>query len=379
MDRIDIHDSKSNFDYYYSRLDTSNMSDDQVTKIKRFIKEAQLGKNSKKNVGNRRLIANLQSFFRLHEYFKKDFDKLNESELEKFYSDLRSDKIRKVNGGVYKSSSKTEFLKNLKRYLKWAWKNEEKYSSHARWMREEDKIPEIPAITLAQINTTIELVKYLRDKTLIMLAFDSGARIEELLNLRIKDVKANVKKDGEMYYTININEGKTKEAKRNISIPITTPLMTQWLKEHPAINDKEAFLFDITYDAFRKILRMNGKKAINQIITPHQLRHSSATHYCNIINNDRMFCYRYGWAFGSKMARRYIDRERLGDQAQEELDNIIKNSKVEDLQEQVTNLTQTIENIKKLMVVNAIGKAKVTDEQKGKVKQAIEIILSQNG
>lgn len=344
MDRLDIHDSKTDFDYYYSRIDSSKMSEEQKTKIKRFIKEAQIGKNSKKNVGNRRLIANLQSFFRLYQYFKKDFDKLNEAELEKFYSDLKDDKIRKINGGVYKSSSKTELLKNLKRYLKWVWDDEEKYSSHARWMREEDKIPDIPAIKLEQINTVINSMSYLRDKVLTILAFDSGCRIEELLNLRIKDIVANEKKDGEKYYTINILEGKTKEAKRNISIPIATPLMTQWLSEHPAINDKEAFLFDITYDAYRKVLRMNGKKAINQVITPHQLRHSSATHYCNIINNDRMFCYRYGWAFGSKMARRYIDRSKLGDEAQEELDNIIKESKIEDMKRELEEVNKALKN-----------------------------------
>lgn len=377
MDRIDIHDSKDIFNYYYKRIDSSSMSDDQKIKIKRFIKEAQMGKNSTRNVGNRRLIANLQSFFRLFEYFKKDFDKLEEAELEKFYSDIQEDRIKKANGGKYKSSSKVELIKNLKRYLKWVWKDPDKYNSHARWMREKEEITEIPAITKEQIEKVINTMQYLRDKTLTMLAWDSGGRIEELLNLKIKDIEKNKKKDGEFYYTIKIDGTKTKEAKRNISIPYATSLMSEWLREHPAITDKEALLFDITYDAYRKVLRMNGKKAINQIITPHQLRHSSATFYCPLINNDRMFCYRYGWSFGSKQARRYIDRNRLGEEAQEELDNLIKGSKVEDLQEQVNQLSQTLENFKKMMVVNAIGKAKVSEEEQTRVKQAIDLILNQ--
>src|SRR3989344_2023471 len=113
--RLDIHGSKTIFEYYYGRIDQSSMSDHQKKQIKRFVEEAQLGKNSTKKVGIRRLSANLASFFRLHSYFKKDFDKLAEKDLEQFYKDLENDRIKQVNGSPYKSNSKDEFIRNLKR------------------------------------------------------------------------------------------------------------------------------------------------------------------------------------------------------------------------------------------------------------------------
>lgn len=374
MDRLDIHDSSGEFKYYLERINNSSMSDKQKKRIHRFVEEAQLGKNSKKIVGHRRLIANLQSFFRLHDYFKKDFEDLNEKELEQFYKDLQNNKIRKANGGIYKQNSKDELIKNLKRYLKWAWNDEKKYNTHARWMREKEEIPEIPAITLDQIKKVVDTMQYDRDKTLTMLAFDSGARIEELLNLKIRDIQRRTKKDGEEYYAIKIDGTKTKEAKREISVPLASPLLTQWLKEHPSINDKEAYLFDITYDAFRKVLRMNGKKAIQMVITPHQLRHSSATYYCPLINNDRMFCYRYGWAFGSKQARRYIDRNRLGDTAQEELDNIIKVSKMQDLEKEFEDFKEGLKPLTPYL--EAIAEAMERMQKTGKREANIHIKLN---
>src|SRR5690349_17224484 len=108
MERLDIHDSVGAFNYYLNRLDSCDMSHRQTALIKRFVEEAQLGRNSTKSVGHRRLMANLASFFRLHDYFQKDFDLLADAELEQFYKDLRNDRIRQRNGNAYKSGSKDE-------------------------------------------------------------------------------------------------------------------------------------------------------------------------------------------------------------------------------------------------------------------------------
>jgi len=337
--RIDIHDSKNVFEYYINRLNSGEMSEHQKKLILRFVDEAQMGKNSTSKVGLRRLSANLSSFFRLNEYFKKDLDKLDEKDIEQFYKDIENDRLKQKSGRPYKKSSKDEFIRNLKRYLRWAWKDDpKKYQTHAGWLREYEEMPNIPAITFEQAQKLVSGMKFLRDQAITIFLFDSGCRIEEALNLRIRDIEKKKQPNGEEFYIINIHGTKTKEAERRISVPLAALILTKWLADHPAITDKDAFLFPITYDAFRKVLRTNSKALLGMVVTPHQLRHSSATYYCQKINNPYKFVYRYGWTINSDQARRYIDRAKLGEEAQEELDNVIKTSKVHEVEEEMERM-----------------------------------------
>lgn len=366
MEKLDIHKSQKNFDYYYNRLDNCSMSPRQVKQIKKFVLEAQVGKNSTKKVGNHRLIANMQSFFKLHNYFKKDFDKLTEKEIIKFFQDLEGDRIKQNSGKPYKNSSKDELIRNLKRYLKWVW-NEAEYNKKARWLKEYDEMSNIPALSMKECEKLSNGFKFLRDRALTIFLSDSGCRIEEALNLKIKDVELKKKDDGDEFYIVDVRVSKTLP--RKISIPIASKILNEWLSEHPAITDKEAYLFPVTYDGYRKVLRETSKKILKQVVTPHQLRHSSASHYCKIINNPYKFCYRYGWNFNSKMARRYIDRTQLEEEAQEQLDNLIKNSKVESLEKEVEQLKKIMGvvikerlNQTKTRKINSNGEVLIVDE-----------------
>lgn len=349
MGKLDIHKSQENFDYYYNRLDNSSMSPRQIKQIKKFVLEAQIGKNSKKKVGTHRLIANLQSFFKLHEYFKKDFDKLTEKDIIRFYQDLERDRIKKKNGMAYKNSSKDELIRNLKRYLKCVWK-EDVYNKRAKWLKEYDELPEVPAISMSQVEDLANGMKFLRDRCLTLFLGDSGCRIEEALNLKISDVEKKEKKEGDEFYVVHVRISKTLP--RKISVPIASKVLTEWLSEHPAITDKDSYLFPVSYDGYRKVLRETSKKVIGQVVTPHGLRHSSASHYCKVINNPYKFCYRYGWHFNSKMARRYIDRSQLEEDAQEQLDNLIKSSKVEGLEGEVNNLKKQVIVLAEILINN---------------------------
>ena len=66
----------------------------------------------------------------------------------------------------------------------------------------------------------------------------------------------------------------------------------------------------MTYGAIRMYLNRAGKRVLNKRVTPHMLRHSSATFYANKLNRYQL-CYRYGWAFSSRMVDRYLDREGI--------------------------------------------------------------------
>lgn len=363
--RVDIHDSSQIFTDYYARIDSESISEAQKANLKKFIHQLQIGKGSKK-VGTRRLISYLQTLFRLIPYFKKDFDKLTEKECEKFYVDLEHDRIRQKNGKPYKSASKDELIRGLKRYLKWSWKKEpEEYKQKAGWMKEAETVPEIAAISLedvkrlinAKINSKsvnpqikgegIEIALSPLYRTLIFFLFDSGCRIEEALNLRIQDIELKTKTDGDQYYIVNVDGTKTKLAKRKITVPLSTDILTEWLKEHPSIVDKTALLFPVKYDAFRKMLRIYAKVILGFGITPHQLRHSSATYYSTKNKlSYASFCFRFGWDLNSDIPKRYIDRHKMDD-AFEELDNVIQQDRVKDLKDELEDMKEQLEIVTK--------------------------------
>lgn len=107
-----------------------------------------------------------------------------------------------------------------------------------------------------------------------MVLFDSGARINELLNVRLKREYIFWKEDIGCYM-LRLEFSKTKS--RTISIPLSTKYLKNWLDEHPARGNPQAQLFPMTYDSVRMVISRLGKRILEKRVTPHLLRHSSAT------------------------------------------------------------------------------------------------------
>lgn len=366
--KLDIHELDKRLGRLVDQTNSSNMSQEQKKRIERFILEARMGKNSKKRVGNARLCANLSSFLRLNEYFKKDFNKLTEQEVEKFQRDLDRDKIKRKNGNLYKSSTKDELIRGLKRYTKWSM-SEEDYKKKVMWIKQYEEVAEVPAINKKDAEKLANAATNLRDKALIIFLFDSGCRIEEALNLKIKQIEKRTKENKDDFYIVDIKVSKTLP--RKISVPIATPFLTKWLAEHPAITDKEAYLFPVKYDAVRMMLSRLSKESICVHVTPHILRHSSASFYCKKINNPYKFCYRYGWTIGSNMAKRYIDRNLLGEEAQEELDNLIQGDRTKELENQMEKLRKEMNDLRNLIKFRPSDKELVDKELIEELKEKV--------
>ncbi len=347
MEKLDIHNTDKLLKRKLEQLESSSMSEQQKKRMKQLVYELQIGKAARTKVKNHRIIAYIQFWLKLQDYFKKDLDKVTEKEAEKFVVDLEINKIKRENGLSYKDNTKNEFIKAYKRYLGWHCKNNKAvYDKKARWIKEYSQASEKRAITLEQaelvVNKELKTNKEygLRNAALFLFLFDSGCRIEEALNIKINQIEKHTRKDADgFYYLIDIKVSKTLP--RRISVPLCTTYLTEWLKEHP-LGKPEDFLFPIGYDNARKIIKELSKKYLDLKITPHELRHSSATYYCKKIDNPYKFCYRYGWKFGSKEANRYIDRNLLGEEEQEKLANIIENDKLEMMEKEFAKFKMEI-------------------------------------
>ncbi len=240
----DVHGISKRYDNIRKAIRKSDMSEKQKGKFDKFTAELIIGKAGAK-VKDKRLTNYLFFLLKLHKYFKKDLDQITEAEATKFYTDLLENKIKRDNGMPYAEVTKDEFVRTLKRYLGWAWgKDNKKYTKCLRWMKDCYKKSNKRAITLEQSHGCIELEKNIRNKCLFDFLFDSGARIEEALNVRINDLKLDKDKK---FYMVHLRGQKNETSDRNISLPLCSKYLTSWLKEHPT-GEKTDFLFPINYD-----------------------------------------------------------------------------------------------------------------------------------
>ena len=90
------------------------------------------------------------------------------------------------------------------------------------------------------------------------------------------------------------------------------------------------------------MLHRKSKIIPNKRVTPHILRHSSATYYANHLSHYQL-CYRYGWSMASKMPNRYLDREGIFEQ---ETTKIIQTNDISNLEKQNQLFKEEISHLK---------------------------------
>ncbi|MFB6188819.1 MAG: tyrosine-type recombinase/integrase [Halapricum sp.] len=162
----------------------------------------------------------------------------------------------------------------------------------------------------------IESCRNARDKALLAVAFDSGARSGELQNLTIGDVNDHRHGLQVMF------DGKTGQ--RSVTLIPSVPYLQRWLSDHPASNDGDAPLWsklddpdEISYRCYLNIFKRAGRKAgITKPATPTNFRKSNATYLAEKGMNEAFINDRQGRARGSDATAHYV--ARFGGRAEEE-------------------------------------------------------------
>ena len=151
----------------------------------------------------------------------------------------------------------------------------------------------------------------IRDKALIAVLYESGARIGEILALKRKDVK-----ETNYGFRLLIKESKTPEGRRVIPIVDAAPYLAEWLNSHP-YNDAQAPLFismprgvptkkPLTRNGAAQLLDRIAKRAkINRHVYPHLLRHCRASVLCRQLSESYLKKL-MGWSMSSNMPSIYI-------------------------------------------------------------------------
>ena len=172
-----------------------------------------------------------------------------------------------------------------------------------QWTRK--KLPKV-ILSQAEIRRLLDASGTQRDRALIFVAYESGARAGEILSLKIGSAEFDC------YGAVLRVHGKTGE--RCIRLVESVPDLRLWISMHPRRGDADAMLWPtlrqrkgpLGADGFQILLRRLSKEAgINKHIHPHLLRHSRATHLANVLTEAQMREF-FGWTKASDMPSVYV-------------------------------------------------------------------------
>ena len=183
------------------------------------------------------------------------------------------------------------------------------YPACVSWIRthgfEKRKLPE-EILTADEVGRLADATRTPRDRTMLMVLYESGARIGELLALRIKHIEFD------RFGALAMLNGKT--GMRRVRLIDSVPDLKIWMNHHPLRDEPDAYLFVMlknnmpvrSHSTFLRILdRAKIKAGIKKRIYPHLFRHSRATHLAQDFTEQELKII-FGWSGGSRMPATYV-------------------------------------------------------------------------
>lgn len=265
-------------------------------------------------------LSKIRSYFyliRLRVIYSKFIDKpLHEMVKE----DIR-ELIFKIETYDYTDRTKSDYKTTIKKFFQflegYEWFSKE-YPEKVKWIRthfkQRYKLPE-EILTRNEIKNLLNACQNIRDKAFIHVLYESGCRIGEIIDLKLKDAEFD------KYGSILIVNGKT--GIRRIRLVESVDDLKLWIKRHPYnfeglklkpiksnylwVNiNHNSFGERLDYPALKSIIQRLAKKIkIKKRVYPYLFRHSRATHLANSLTEPQMREY-FGWSQRSNMASVYV-------------------------------------------------------------------------
>lgn len=322
--KIDIHNR--NLKTRLESVKDWNISQQDKKDIHKFLEAAKIGRvNKGKKISETRLIKYLDLFKPAFTFFNKPVSQITIKDMEKFEKALTSDEINKQNNKPFSAWTKTSMKRALIIYLRWKLKPE-KYVKLTEWLDTKPPKQTPDYLKEQEIEKLFKSCKNDKERYLIAVLFDSGARAEEFFNIRYEDIQ--LPKENENYVKITLKAEYSKTEGRTISLywKHSLNVVRDYFqeREQEGIKSNEA-VFNDNYDNMRQFLYRIGLNVLGKKLNFHLFRHSSATYYASKLNRQEL-CYRYGWKFSSNMPDTYISRAGM---VNKELDEKFKATELE--------------------------------------------------
>jgi len=323
-EKIDVHNSKKRYQRSKNKfLSDNSLSHRNKELIVSFLNDCELGKTlrrrQKKIIRERRLLKYLYHLKFVARCLAKDFDRIEMKDMENFIYGLESDTLiiaddtGEMKPKKYSPQTKRDIKVALRKFYKWLWGNCERDPEIVNWFDTSPPEKELDALDEKEVEHLVDFAPGIMEKALTWALFESGARPEEFLNVRLRHVT-----NKGTYFTIRIEYPKTFKR--------TTPIyeepfrakgfsyLQQWLDLNSRKNDPNAQLFPVGYRKVCDFIKELGKRALNKPVTPKLLRDSRATYLARKKVGRYQTCKIMGWSMSSRMPDRYIDRAGVSEE-----------------------------------------------------------------
>jgi site-specific recombinase XerD len=252
------------------------------------------------------LLKNTQRLKKVAEQADKPFDEMDTSAVKNLIAWVHDQDYTDDTIYTYKSVLRTF----------WQWMNptdDGEAPPEVAWMSMNapngngDTLPK-DLLTKDDVEAQVDAAKNPRDRALIYLLYETGARIGEVIDLTVGEIED--RKHGKKV----VIDGKT--GARRLPLVESVPYINQWLSDHPN-PEKDAPLWckiqqgnpddQLGYRYIReKILKKNMERAgIDKPSNPHHYRHSRASHLATELKEAQL-CEWFGWVQGSDVPARYV-------------------------------------------------------------------------
>ena len=294
----------------FSRIEDS----DEISKRnKEFIKKFLTHMKTVEEVSDQRIRKYRTQLGQIGEWVDFDFDEATEDDIKDLVSRIKSMDYSKWSIHDFKVA-----IKKLYRELFGEGREHDKSCpSEASWIRctynGEDGGITLPDQLLSDedIKAMINAAPNKRDKCFIHMLYESGARLNEIRNVQIKDIDFEKKSVNVRFKTL-----KTDKGPRKLCLVSSTGALKEWLEEHPKKQDRDAYLFcnigsrrngeRIGERNIYHILKRAAKKAdVDKKHNPHSFRHAAASKRAQWMTEAQMN-YWFGWKQGSQMPSYYV-------------------------------------------------------------------------
>ena len=220
----DIYNYEKRLEGVLNRVKNSTIVKENKTKILEFYQECLA-----QGLSRARVIKYLDTLERTARLLKKPFKRASKNDIAEL--------IRWVESQNYSEWTKHDYKVIFKIFYRWLRKTEG-YPEEVRWIKTGTKknntLPE-ELLTEEEVKRMTEVASNPRDKALILVLYESGCRIGEILSLKIR----NVQFDG--YGAQLIVHGKT--GMRRVRIVASAPKLAIWLDNHPLKENLDAPLW----------------------------------------------------------------------------------------------------------------------------------------
>ncbi|MFA4983171.1 MAG: tyrosine-type recombinase/integrase [Candidatus Micrarchaeia archaeon] len=256
--------------------------------------------------GRLRIVKCIYSLRYLAKWLKKPFDKATKEELIELTGEIENYN--------YSENTKYDHKVVLKIFYKWLKGNDEEFPPEIKWLKprlknEAHKLPE-ELLTVDEVFRIAQAADNARDRAFILVLYESGCRIGELITLKIKNVQPD------QYGAVLRVTGKTGD--RRVRIISSAPTLASWLDVYPRAKEPDAPLWPslatnykykgqpAEYQSFSELIKRTAERAgIRKRVYPHLFRHSRATALAGKLTEAQMKEY-FGWVQSSEMAATYV-------------------------------------------------------------------------